>query len=365
MLGVPVHFDDDRSRSSQSDASVPAGGVPRALRNAAESVGIDPLAELYNEALRFATEGHLREARERLLMLICLDPEDAEARLLLAKVHVAGQKWKEALSALDEASSLGLKVPKELRRAVEDHLHAEVATEEEQRAALRAREQGEIRALRQEARRLRSENAQLLNRSSGLEQEVRRWAWTAGGVSVVAILFTLTTFLSSSGSSSTPVVAAEVAESAAPTEQAVPLVGEPGPVEAASPEAPPPVEDLAARAQRVLEQAPDLNGTFAVTVKGGEASVSGEVRTAAERRRVKAILEEVRGLSAVSVDGLEVTARTRGARHTVSSGDMLSKIAYRYYGDSQLIAPIRKANASLSKSTSLSIGQELVIPPVE
>ena len=38
---------DQASRTSHSDQPVPLGGVPRAMREAAEMAGLDPLAELY------------------------------------------------------------------------------------------------------------------------------------------------------------------------------------------------------------------------------------------------------------------------------------------------------------------------------
>ena len=105
----PGAFDfHNPSRTSHSEQAVPLGGIPRALREAAELAGIDPVAELYNEALRYAQEGHLRLSRERLQMLLCMAPDDGDARLMLARVFVAGQRWSDALSALDEATNCGL-----------------------------------------------------------------------------------------------------------------------------------------------------------------------------------------------------------------------------------------------------------------
>ena len=49
-----------------------------------------------------AAGGVVPQARERLAILLALAPEDGEARLLLAKVQVAAQKWREALAALDD-----------------------------------------------------------------------------------------------------------------------------------------------------------------------------------------------------------------------------------------------------------------------
>ena len=188
MHSETVRFDES-SRCSLSDKPIGPGGVTQAIRQATESVGLDATSELYNEAIHFANDGHLRHARERLQILLGLCPEDGEARLLLAKVYVAGQRWRDALGALDSAQSCGALVPAELRTAVEENLRAEMAGDEERLHTLYAREQGELKALRQEARRLRSENAQLLGRNYDLEKEARRWAWTTAGVSGIAILF--------------------------------------------------------------------------------------------------------------------------------------------------------------------------------
>jgi len=57
MLAHDVSFDDSPSRCSLSDQPIPPGGVPRAIRVACDESGLDPIAELYNEALRFASEG--------------------------------------------------------------------------------------------------------------------------------------------------------------------------------------------------------------------------------------------------------------------------------------------------------------------
>ena len=191
-------------RPSESMAPMPTGGIARALREAAEKSGIDPVAELFNEALGYAQEGHLRLARERLQVLLCMAPDDGEARLMLARVHVAGQRWTDALAALDEARNCGVSVPKPLRRAVEDRLRAHRAGEEEQRAAVSARNQGEVMALRHESRRFRSENAELTSRVAQLEREVRKWAWATLGVSVIAISFVLGSLYFSGLPGSTP-----------------------------------------------------------------------------------------------------------------------------------------------------------------
>ncbi|MEZ4240598.1 MAG: hypothetical protein R3F59_31465 [Myxococcota bacterium] len=190
----PGHRDafdfQDAGRASHADQEVPPGGVPRALREAAELAGLDPLASLYNEALRYAQEGHLRLARERLQMLLCMAPDDGDARLMLSRVFVAEQDWTSALGALDEAVRCGVAVPRMLREAVEEHLRAErTAGRAEVTGSEGPRDPSEVKALRLEARRLRSENAQQSGQITQLEREVRKWAWATAAVSVLASAF--------------------------------------------------------------------------------------------------------------------------------------------------------------------------------
>lgn len=351
---------DQVSRASRSDLPVPPGGVPRALREAAEAAGLDPLAELYNEALRYAAEGHLRLARERLQMLLCMAPDDGEARLVLAKVHVAGQRWQDALAALDEAQSCGVPVPPSLRRAVEEHLRAEEASAEEHRAALRAREQGEIKALRHETRRLRSENAQLAARAGALEQEVRKWAWTTVAVATVSIVFIAGNLVFGGGSSAPEVAAAPVEAVEAPA-AALPPAAAPAPPR----EAPPPATDLAARAAAALQATPGLEGTaLQVEVSLGKARVSGDVVAQAQLRSAQQVLAGVDGIHEVDASAVRVLARTQGTKHTVAAGDTPYGMALHYYGDGSRAQAILKANPGATPS-NLRIGQELVIPPLK
>ena len=360
----PAEFDFERSsRRSASEMPVPLGGVPRALRESAESSGIDPLAELYNESLRYAQEGHLRLARERLQMLLCMAPDDGEARLMLARVHVAGQRWPEALLALDEAASCGVSVPMSLRRAVEDHLNAEQASKDEQRGAVRAREQGEVKALRSEARRLRSEAAQLPGRVTELEREVRKWAWATATVSGIAILFVAGSLLMGASSGGGGEVAdagdeVSVVEASAGAEATATAAA------AAAPSAPRGPAGITVRAAAALDAAPGLEGTeFQLRLVDGALVVKGEVPTFKHRKTVERVLHGVEGAGRVDVDAIEILSRTRGAVYEVQSGDTLSHIAYAHYGVSTLTKPIEQANGVDART--LRIGQELRVPAVE
>ena len=323
--------------------------------------GLDPVAELYNEALRYATEGHLRLARERLQMLLCMKPDDGESRLMLAKVFVAGQKWQDAIAALDEAQSCGQVIPMPLRRAVEDHLRSDLAAMDEQMDASRAREQGEIKALRQEARRLRSENAQLVGRGAELENETKRWAWTTAAVSGVAILFIGANLLFGGGSSA----ATDDLVATAPTEDAAGAVDAPSdaPTKGAPTDNSPTA--LATRAANALAAAPGLEGTaLEVEVSGKSASVGGSVTSHRQRRTAEKVLAGVAGIANVDVSKVTLLARTKGATHEVKRGDTLSQIAYEYYGENGATKRILKANPGL-KASNMQIGQLVKIPAID
>lgn len=360
---------DEKKRTSQSDQPVPAGGAMKALKESAEMSGLDVQPELYNEALRFAAEGHYRQAKDRVAVLLALDTNDSDARLLLAKLHVAGQRWQEALSALDEAQQCGAHVPMALRKAVEEHLRSEAAALQEQESALSAREQGEVKALRTEARRLRSENAQLLGRSHDLERETRKWAWTTATVSGVGLLLVglnvLITAFSSDGATE-PTVADAIAMPDQGSAAAADVA--PGAASvAAAVVAPPTTGAIADQAKSALASADGLDDTeLKVVVRGDKAAVSGTVLTAKQKAKAKSVLSAVKGVSGVDVSGVSVLARTKGTEHVVGKGDTLSKIAVQYYGDGNLAGKIQKANASsLKGGTGLSIGQKLQLPPVE
>lgn len=377
MHGETVRFDES-SRSSHSDQPVGPGGVASALREAAQAAGLDAPSELYNEALRFASEGRMPQARERLQMLLCLDPDDGEAHLLMAKVHVNAQEWTDALSALDRARTSGASVPATLRRAVEEHLRAEQASNQERTSALHAREEGEIAALRQEARRLRSENARLLGKVHDLGREVRRWAYGVIGLAAFSAVFVLANLvLAGMGAGTSSTVATDVAVTdatpatdgaAVHTPAVVADNGTPtAPVVAAGNPTPPASSALALQAHDALKDAAGLDGTaLEVAVLQGKATVSGTVATHTQRKRAEDVLAGIPGIAEIDTSGVTVFARTKGTTHTVVSGDNLSNIAYAYYGDATLAKTILKANSKLLKGKpNLAIGMQLKVPAVE
>lgn len=193
------------------------------IAEALEQRGIDAPAALYDEALNLASEGHLGQARDRLRMLLCLDPHDAEAHLLLAKVFAAQGRWADAQAQADEAAACGARVPRDLQESIEAGRDAERTDARADRAV--ARTTSELSVLREEVRKLRSENARMDQLTWDLTRRLRRWTATTTVVSVSAVLLVGLAF---SSASSEPAPAPEpvaAAEPAAPApEPAAPAV---------------------------------------------------------------------------------------------------------------------------------------------
>ena len=132
-------------------------GESRGVQAIAQAInGMDATSELYDEAVELAREGNLGRARDRLRMLLCLDPHDAQAHLLLGKVFGAQGRWTDALTELEAASACGLRLPEGLREGFENKRDASQRNRSEK---VVARVNNELHALREEARRLRAENS--------------------------------------------------------------------------------------------------------------------------------------------------------------------------------------------------------------
>lgn len=378
---------------------------------------MDPLAELFNEALGFAQEGHLRLARERLVVLLCMAPNDGEARLLLAQVHVADQEWEEALRLLDEARELGEDVPRDLRRSVEDQLLAARAYANEQRMAVTARTEGSAESMRTELVSLRGENHELVVQVGRLHREVRKWTWSTLGVSVLSIgcvagLLVWGTIPGPIEVARSLEVAAPAGDVAEPPPLAVAQLPEPTAVTLPEPSpvtlpqqpnvpvvilaeppdpasqiealpsgdpivAPDPAPDRATPVAPAPNTAVDplrmqiegvraawqMGGTFDYRLgPNGLVTLSGSVPSFLERKELEKQLLALSGVEQVDATRIDVLSLRQGAEHYVAPGDTLSEIAYRYYGDQSRIGPLETANRVTAET--LRAGKRIVVPPV-
>jgi nucleoid-associated protein YgaU len=102
-----------------------------------------------------------------------------------------------------------------------------------------------------------------------------------------------------------------------------------------------------------------------VEVDGDTATVSGLVDDQAEREKVVLAVGNVVGIARVD-DRLEAKKKEPEAQmHTVVSGDTLSKIAKKYYGNAGKYPVIFEANKPMLKDPDkIYPGQVLRIPPL-
>ena len=281
-------------------------GVIQQIASVLDSSGVDAPSALYDEALSFAREGLLGASRDRLRMLLCLDPDDGEAHLLLAKVFIAQQRWADSLSQLDAATAARVHVPDSLRQEVEEGLRSEREASEARAQRVATREQAELHSLRDETRRLRTENTRLFRDVNDMKRRVRSWSAASAIFAGVSATLVLLMWLSPND--------------AAPTET---YLQDPPLTEA--------LDEIPTSPAEVVQ--PTLEPQLAAS-------------------------------DVVSGQPTAVTPVANGPRvHVVKSGDTLYDLAGRYYSDSNEWTRIHDANKEkLGRDDRLKLGMELLIP---
>ena len=306
-------------------------GATEAINQVLHDAGLDAPASLYDEALALAREGRLAPAAERLRMLLVLDPSDADAALLLGKVLAGMARWQEALTWLDAASANGAVLPPGLRDEVSDALRREVQEAEAERERRQARERGELRGLRAEAKRLRAENSVLEQRLMELDKRVRLWSGATALVAGCASALLLAAMLFGGPEGDPDAVASPQALTAAP---AAPVAAEVAAPEAGQPEIQT-FDPASPKAEAPKAEAPKADKPAAAPV--------GEKRADKANNQAGAALVTM---------------------HTVQTGESLGAIAQRYYGKSSEWKRILNANPDVLKGNAkkLKPGQKLRIP---
>lgn len=120
-----------------------------------------------------------------------------------------------------------------------------------------------------------------------------------------------------------------------------------------------------AKYQSVLDLGEKLNiQNGDVKEEGGQLKVWGTAATQYEKNLLWDEIKRVGGENPTDIMAdISVADNSLYARHTVASGESLSKIAKHYYGNAMKYTAIFEANKNILKNPDLiHPGQELVIP---
>ncbi len=368
MSAALLEFDEP-GRPSQ-----PLGGdAPSVIADTLRHQGIDAPSSLYNEALNLAREGLLGPSAQRLQMLLCLDPDDADAHLLLCKVYAAQNKPGDALARLEAAVEAGAFAPAGLREHLEGLIRTDRQRDEEHRTRVGAREQGEIKALRQEARSLRSETTRLEVEVTETKDRERLWritAMAAAGATVLAVMI----FGAVSLFGASPVEAATSVDAVADATPAPPVPPE---ILAVQQQAAQEAADQAAKqvltAPAVAFVAPPAAvHAPAMPIPGEDSKTAKATKTDTKATKTDAKTAKTDAKSTTSTSktahtttdsATQKTSSTGSFTHKVVAGDTLYSLAGKFYGDKAEYTKIRDANASVLKgSSALKLGMKLSIP---
>ncbi len=122
---------------------------------------------------------------------------------------------------------------------------------------------------------------------------------------------------------------------------------------------------LQAKYQPVLNLGEELGVTDGyVKEVEGKLKIGGHVNTPYEKNLLWDKIKEIGGNSPTDI-GADIRVKNTDYyhKHTVTSGESLSKIAKHYYGDAMKYMAIFNANTDqLNNPDLIQVGQELVIP---
>ncbi len=115
--------------------------------------------------------------------------------------------------------------------------------------------------------------------------------------------------------------------------------------------------------QEIEQSNPGVSG-LEVTYQDGVVSLSGKADSAEAMEKAVLMAGNLKGVEEVRVDGLETPAQTaRVDFHVIESGDTLSAIAKRFYGNANAYGRIFEANREVIKDPNLIFpGQKIRIP---
>jgi len=303
-------------------------GAVREIAETLRTAGIDSTTRLYDESLQLAREGHLGRSRDRLRMLLCLDPDDGHAHLLLAKIFACQKRWQEAIAELDAATACGVRLPPAMKASFES---ARDAVAQDQRGdQVTARITAEVRALREEARRLRVDRTRLERTNREVTRKNQIWMMSTAGSGLLAVLFLILAF--TGGDSSTATITEDTVLAVDPIYAEYGVETTPHLVENT------PIE----KTPSIVVPTPPAQASMLPTPKASAPVV----------------------IESPTVSGVEYTPKVDlPTIYTVVGGDNIGKIAQKMYGKYSLYPHIRDANTeTLNGGEALQIGMELTIP---
>lgn len=124
-------------------------------------------------------------------------------------------------------------------------------------------------------------------------------------------------------------------------------------------------DDDVKKAEKVRESLSVLGIPGAnVTFKNGQVDISGAAMTAEQKEKAILIAGNVEGVERVNADNLQAPAQTQDVEYyIIQSGDTLSKIAQRYYGNASAYTQIFEANREvIQDADKIFPGQKIRIP---
>ncbi len=126
--------------------------------------------------------------------------------------------------------------------------------------------------------------------------------------------------------------------------------------------------DAAAKVKQYIERRMgDQVSGLGVRYEGGRVTLIGKANSRAAREKAVLLAGNVRGVEQVDDDGLRIEREEPKAPkvtyYTVESGDTLSKIAERHYGDPQKYKELFEANREVIQDPDkIYPGQKIRIP---
>ncbi len=312
-MGLPAEIPfNELYRAEGSDDAV------QRIGETLQGTGFDAVPELYDQALGLARDGHLGRARDTLQMLLCLDPDDGPAHLLLGKVYASQRRWDRAASSLDAAAACGQRLPPGMKDAFEQERAAANRPAEPRTAT---RRDSEVHALREEARRLRSDSMHA--RRVAEAYQTRSQLLTAATAVLGGIALILVGVMIFGGGPEAQALEVEELSSGLSIDQ------------------------LEAQAPTATVVAPVL--------------VAEPTREALPVEELPSVTVASTELSEPVVDTVVEPVAPSETIWTVESGDTMWTIAKAHYGDAMRWKDIAAAN-DLPEHAGLSLGQQLVLP---